>query len=169
MAVVASKEILTLIQNVSGRLRLQFPRDKRDIPDVDQFLELPGVLEVTYNMLTKSLLVQYNPQIITSDELMNGMERYCPWIEIRTGKAWGDVPFGHDMLSQIIFGSLAKGNSYVRKKLGGKADLTSIVPTAMVGWSIWELIRRPTRPGWFDILRAVEIYVASIASHQHHV
>ncbi|HBF13974.1 MAG TPA: hypothetical protein DDW49_11410 [Deltaproteobacteria bacterium] len=168
MSAIAEKEILTLIQNVSGRLRLQFPRDKRDIPDVDQFLELPGVQEVTYNMLTKSLLVLYNIQITTADELMNYMERYCPWLEIRTGKAWGEVPFGHDLLSQIIFGTLAKSNRYVRKQLGGKADLTSIVPTAMIGWSLWELVRRPTRPGWFDILRAVEIYVVSIANHQQH-
>ena len=99
---------------------------------------------------------------------MDYVQRFCPWIEIRTGKAWGEIPFGQDALSRALFGALAKSNRYVRQRLRGAADLTSIVPVAMVGWSAWELARRPTRPGWFDILRAVEIYVASIASHQQH-
>lgn len=168
MGLPVPKELLTIVQNVSGRLRFQFPREKRDTPDLDQFLEISGVQEVTYSILTKSLLILYNPQVMTSNEIMNRIDEVCPWIEIRTGKAWGEIPFGQDVLSRSFYGVLEKSNRFVRQKLRGGADLTSIVPVAMLGWSAWELVKRPTRPGWFDILRAVEIYVTSIANHQQH-
>lgn len=162
------KEILTLIQSSPGRARFQYDRDRPDVPDIDQFLEIPGVNEVTYSVITKSVLIIYDQQVVTLDDLAHYIEDYMPPLEVRRGKAWGEVPFGHDMLSQLIYGGLAKANRHMRKKLNGVADLTSIVPSMMVVWSMAELALRPTRPGWFDILRAVEIYVTSIASHQHH-
>ena len=152
---MTEKEPLRVISIIPGRLRLRFKPDKKDEPDLDKFLAIRGVEEVTFNKITKSLLVIYNAKIISKDELFKEIEKVLPEIKLCFNSE--DLEqIENNALSHMIYSSVGKINKRTNKALKGYADFTSIIPTAFLLWGIEELIRNPVMPRWYDILRAVE-------------
>lgn len=151
---MAEREPLWVISIISGRLRLRFKPDKEEEPDLDKFLAIRGVEEVTFNKITKSLLVIYNAKIIAKDELFKEIEKAFPNIKLCFDSEEQEVE--GNALSHMIYSSVGKINKRTNKTLKGYADLTSIIPTAFLLWGIEELIRNPVMPRWYDILRAAE-------------
>jgi len=152
---MTEKEPLWVINTIPGRVRLRFRTDKSDEPDLDRFLTIRGVEEVTFNKITKSLLVIYNAKIISKDELFEEIEKALPKIKLLFNSEDSEQ-IENNALSHLIYSSAGKINKRTNKALKGYADLTSIIPTAFLLWGIEELIRNPVMPRWYDILRAAE-------------
>lgn len=152
---MAEKEPLRVINAIPGRVRLCFRTDKSDEPDLDRFLTIRGVEEVTFNKITKSLLVIYNAKIISKDELFKEIEKAFPKI-ILCFNSEDLEQIENNALSHLIYSSVGKINKRTNNGLKGYADLTSIIPAAFLLWGIEELIRNPVMPRWYDILRAAE-------------
>ena len=151
---MTEKELLRVISTIPGRMRLRFRADKSDEPDLDKFLTIRGIEEVTFNEITKSLLVIYNAKIISRDELFKEIEKTFPKIKLCFDSEKQE-PEGN-ALSHLVYSSVGKINKRTNKALKGYADLTSIIPVAFLLWGIEELIRNPVMPRWYDILRAAE-------------
>jgi len=152
---MAEKEPLRVINAIPGRVRLRFRADKEEQPDLDKFLTIRGVEEVTFNKITKSLLVIYNAKIISKDELFKEIEKAFPKIKLCFNSE-DPEQIENNTLSHLIYSSVGKINRRTNKALKGYADLTSIIPTAVLLWGIEELIRNPVMPRWYDILRSAE-------------
>ncbi len=151
---MAEKEPLWIVSTIVGRIRLRFRADKEEQPDLDKFLAIQGVEEITFNKITKSLLIIYNKEIITKDRLFKEIEKAFPNIKLCFDSEEQEVE--GNALSHMIYSSVGKINKRTNKALKGYADLTSIIPTAFLLWGIEELIRNPVMPRWYDILRSAE-------------
>ena len=162
---MAEKEHLRVIQTIPGRVRLRFRADKSDEPDLDRFLTIRGIEEITFNKITKSLLVIYSAKIISRDELFKEIEKAFPKIKLLFNQE-DPEQIENNALSRLIYSSTGKINKRTNKTLKGYGDLTSIIPAAFLIWGIEELIRNPLMPRWYDILRSAESMFFSF-SHQY--
>ncbi|MBE3036610.1 MAG: hypothetical protein IMZ52_01255 [Actinobacteria bacterium] len=151
---MTEKEPLWVISTIPGRMRLRFRADKSDEPDLAKFLTIRGIEEVTFTEITKSLLIIYNAKIISKDELFKEIEKTFPKIKLCFDSEEQGIE--GNALSQLIYSYVGKINKCTNKSLKGYADLTSIIPTALLLWGIEELIRNPVMPRWYDIMRAAE-------------
>lgn len=151
---MAEKEPLWIVSTIAGRIRLRFRAGKEEQPDLDRFLAIRGVEEITFNKITKSLLIICNKEIIPKDRLFKEIEKAFPNIKLCFDSEEQETE--GNALSHLIYSSVGKINKRTNKALKGYADLTSIIPTAFLLWGIEELIRNPVMPRWYDILRSAE-------------
>jgi len=148
---------LRLLHSLPGRVRFRFESDRQTIPDLDVILEIPGVEEVTFNKITNSLLVTYDTVLLSEKAILSRIRKRLPGIRFSLKTPGGEGPRANgNLLSQLIYHGGSKTNAAVNSALGGRADLTSIVPTGLIAWGLKELIRNPVMPKWYDILRAAE-------------
>ncbi len=137
-------------------MRLRFVHHDENVPDLDGLLEIPGVVEITYNVMTRSLLVIYDPHHLKCENLIKGIKKRYKNFEIVTTKMASKVDLDKNMLSQVFYETISNANDRVRKGTGGTIDLTSVVPVFFLLWGIEELVRNPVMPKWYDILRSSE-------------
>ena len=148
------KECLHIVRTVPGKVRLRFEKDRQQDPDLNQFLMIHGVTEVTFSRITKSLLLIYNTSMTTAEKLLEEIKKF-PEIELRV--SWEKGPTQKtNSLSHVIYTSTSEANRLTNNLFKKRADLTSIIPVALLIWSAEELIRNPVMPKWYDIFRAGE-------------
>lgn len=150
------KEPLEIVHAASGRARFQFKPEETGIPNLDDFLKIPGVKEVTFNKITKTLLIIYDEQKLNLEKLISEIQGRMPGFEIlKTGlqKDKSNVSsevIHDDLLSELIHNVVVGANQNINRKTKGRADLTSIIPSALFLLGTEELIRRPIMPRWYD-------------------
>ncbi|MDP8214351.1 MAG: hypothetical protein RAO92_06590 [Candidatus Euphemobacter frigidus] len=157
------EEPLWIVQDIPGRMRLKFRAEIRRIPDLDAILGIDGVEEVTFNKITKSLLIIYDKAVLDSKELMPRIKRIIPRVKLQPGETSGSDMEGN-LLSQFIYGTATGVNRRKNRATRGYADFTSIVRTLLIAWAIEELIRNPVMPKWYDIARAVQAMFAQFST-----
>lgn len=151
------KEPLEVVHAIPGRVRFRFRPEKADIPNLDDFLKIPGVKEITFNKITKSLLAIYDRQKLDLGKLISEIQERMPQFEIlETGLQKGEnkVSLGvtsDDLLSEMVYSTVAEANQNVVLKTKHRADLSSIVPSALFLLGAGEIIRRPVMPHWYDL------------------
>lgn len=152
---MATKEPLWVIHRMSGRIRLRFADTKQDVPDLDAILDIPGVEEVRYNKITKSLLVIYDAGALSEKALLSQFRKRLGNVRLILKAPKSEERSVHgNLLSLSIYDLIRKTNNRTNRVFGGAADLTSIIPVAMMAWGLEELIRNPMMPKWYDIWRA---------------
>jgi len=150
------KEPLEIVHALPGRVRFRFKPETVVIPDLDAFLKIPGVEEVTFNKITKSLLIIYDEQKLDLEKLISEIQGRMPGLGISKTplpKDENNVSSGvlsDDLLSKTIYNAVAKANRGVALKTRDLADLTSIIPSAFILLGVEEMIRRPVMPHWYD-------------------
>lgn len=151
------KEPLWAIHSVPGRARLRFSKQAAKIPNLDKLMDVKGIEEVTYNKITKSILIIYDENILSFEELLGRIKEKISRIEIlqeklqRIGKPGSEKDMG-SLLSQTVYKGAKKTDIAFRKATGNYADIASIIATFLVTYGIVDLFRRPEIPSWDDLV-----------------
>lgn len=147
------KESLEIVHVLPGRVRFQF-KPGETIPNLDDVLKIPGVKEVAFNKITRSLLIIYDEQKLDLEKLISEIQERMPGFRIsRSQKDENNVSsevMDDDLLSELIHNVVAGANRNVALQTKGLADLTSILPSALFLLGTEEMIRRPVMPRWYD-------------------
>jgi len=154
--VVQKKEPLWALSSIPGRVRLCFKEDRKRAPNLDRFLEIPGVKEVTYNKITKSLLIIYDKEAISLKKIFFQIEKRMP-ISIIQGKMKRlENPLGEgdkgSLLSQAVYEVAKKTDETFRKGTVDHADIGSLIASALVATGVIDFFRRPELPSWDDLI-----------------
>ena len=125
---MSKKEPLWVVKVIEGRIRLRFSSNKQNEPDLDRFLAIKGVEEVTFNNLTKSLLIIYRKKIIFDGYvMMDGRTIRKDSTNVDVSIKRGDVvrlaEYGH---YGVIYKDCDK-QSKVQESSNGKLDNSDLV------------------------------------------
>lgn len=152
---IEGKDSIWVAHRSPGRIRFHFDSAKQDVPNLNALFEISGVEEVSFNKLTKSLLLVYATTALSEKSLFSHIRKKLPNLRLSLKKSRSrDNALDGNLLSQWIYDSGTLINKKVNALLSGSADLTSIVPTLLIAWGLEELIKNPMMPKWYDILRA---------------
>ena len=108
-----------------------------------------GVIEVTDNARTGSLLVVYDPSRVGSDVLVDEVAR-ATGLALSTGQA---KPGDEDRLSYVAIDFFRDLNVLAQEMTHPRADLRILVPAALGGLCVWSLATEGARiPPWDTLL-----------------
>ena len=160
-ASLAASEI-QITHFIPGRVRFKLRQLKNDAGMagmVRQVLsKIPGVCSVEINPITSSVLIHYDPEVFQWDNpavraIAPGLfpddlspEMYEDWLRMHTN---GD---GQPDLKQQIESAAVSLNRRVHEATRGSADLTTVIPLALVAMGIGTVVvsRRLPMPKWYD-------------------
>ena len=83
---MVKKEILRILHTLPGRVRFAFKETKKDTPDLDKFLAISGVEEVTFSKITKSLLIVYDKKATSEKIVFSEIKTLFPYIALQKEK-----------------------------------------------------------------------------------
>jgi len=138
------KEAVTILHAVPGRIRLTLNETKE--PDLDTFLDIHGVEEVTFCRITKSLLIIYDEDAISEKALLSEIRKRLPdTILLKTRQTQQA-----SLLTKAVVDITRKMNTSVETKTKGCVDVMFLAPSVFVLLGIRELLRNPLKPKWYD-------------------
>jgi len=150
----APTEALELVHHHPGRLRVRADvlRDDAELAEaIARELEaLPGIVRVTSNARTGSVLVEYEPGLAEPEGIVERIARTAHLMSPFDPRAARPVA---RPASALIDG--ARGlNSIVEELTGSRADLRSIVPAALAGAAAYSFVygKGPRLPRWDNLL-----------------
>jgi len=150
----APTEVLELVHHHPGRLRVRAAVLREDAELAERVTraldETAGILVVTHNPRTGSVLVEYEPGLVEPDA-----------IALRIADAAQLISPFDPRAAKPVFrpaGALIEGtrelNAIAHELTGGRADLRSIVPAALAGAAAYSFAfgRGPRLPRWDNLL-----------------
>lgn len=150
------KEPLWALSSIPGRVRLRFKEDEKKVPNLDRFLEISGVREVTYNKITKSLLIIYDKEALSLKKLFSQIEGRMSISIMQEEMKSLENPLGEgdkgSLLSQAVYEAAKKTDETFRKGTVDYADIGSLIASALVVTGVIDLFRRPKLPSWDNLL-----------------
>lgn len=145
------RESLALVHHHPGRLRVRAEafHQAETVEAVRAALDAePGILSVTHNPRTGSLLVEYEPGLAGAEGIL-----------MRIAAAAGlDMPpddgrYRGRGAAQVTIGAARGLNDMAHEIMGGRADLRSLVPAGLAALSMVALVRNgATLPRWDSLL-----------------
>lgn len=137
--------------SVLGRLRLRFSEDYDKMPNIDKFLEIAGITDVTFDKITKSLVILYEENIITLKRLLEKIPQKFPTLKIVDGRKYYKNGYSN-LLSAFIIDKTKKANTKVHSASKGAVDLGSLAPAGLFLAGMGRLLSRPVLPNWYDLM-----------------
>jgi len=148
------KEVVQIVSSSPGRVRLKFLPGNAQVPDLDRFLLVPAVTEVSYRKLTGSLIILYDSTRCDLKELVLQIT------QLHSSLAIVSIPIdpaerelSKNLLSSLMYRSPESINRAAYQKTSGVMALTSILPVAFFSWALVTAIRSPSWPQWFELYR----------------
>jgi hypothetical protein len=148
----APRESIELVHHHPGRLRLRasvfLGADEVVVVVRARLDALPGITEVEHAPKTGSLLVLYEPGLVEPDEIVAAVAEAAdldgPAEKVRDPKK----------PALVAIGVGRELNSAVTQLTGGRADLKTLVPAAMMGLGAVSFIvgKGPRLPRWDNLL-----------------
>lgn len=137
-----------------GRLRLRFFPENATTPNLERLLQVPAITEVAYRKLTGSLVIQYDEELCSLEELLSYLRIYFPFLEVNGVPASSDEKeLPKNLTSSVMYRYADLTNQTVHRVTAGVADLTSFLPLAFFTWAALDLLMRPSLPRWFELYR----------------
>ena len=138
---------LRVVHSSPGRLRVRVPAAAPAEDLAAAVLQEPGVMESRWSTRTRSLLVLYRPDAASADTLADTVARLT-----RTRRETASN--GHAPVSGAPGATLTSGLRYTARLLDqrvqqatrGTLGLGSLVPAALIGWALFEVVRGRTGP-----------------------
>ena len=145
------KEVDTLrvVHSVPGRVRLRLGPETSE-PNVDDFLQIDGVEEVSLNRVTRSVLMVYDDKV-PLESVLSGIEEKMPPIEIVREELQARGATGEDLLGQAIVRTAVKLNGSVNAGTKGVASAASLFPLSLIAVGFVQIIMADEGvmpPGW---------------------
>jgi len=150
---MAKKTMLNVQHSIPGRVRLKFEPGYAGVPNLDKFLEIEGVDEVTFDRMTKSVLIQYEEGVPVCNIFEGVTTSFKNYKVIKSDSSDNcEENVYSNFLSKIIGDSAGSANRKVNRRTNGYADLGSLVPMALFMTGIGRLATRPVLPNWYDFI-----------------
>ncbi len=96
-----------VVSATPGRVRLKFPSEKMGVPDIDALLDIDKVERVTFNKITKSLLIIYDNKL-SLKKLLSEIENNIPEIKIVKEKPDNKIQIFPNINPKQIISSVVK-------------------------------------------------------------
>lgn len=147
-----AREAVELVHHHPGRLRLRasaFVGASDALARVQARLDaMPGIASVEHNPKTGSLLIHYEPGLVEPDAVVAAvaeaadLELPRPTVRDPNKPALVAIGVGREL------------NAAVVQITGGRADLTTLVPAAMIGAGVFSFFagRGPRLPRWDNLV-----------------
>lgn len=143
---------LRIVFSSPGRIRFHLSSDTKEIPNLDDILNIKGVKETAFNKMTKSLLIIYDKKILAVKQLLATIRQKIPKVKIISKERHKKVE-QLELASHRLYKTFRKINKDVGVKTKGRVDIFSSALILSLVWGMEELIRNPVMPKWYDILR----------------
>ncbi len=146
------REALELVHHHPGRLRLRasvFRAETDALVRVRARLDaLPGVAAVEHNARTGSLLIHYEPGMVEPDDVVEAVAKAAELDPPRERVRDPRQP------ALVAIGVTRELNAAVTLLTGGRADLKTLVPAAMVGLGAYSFVagKGPRLPRWDNLV-----------------
>jgi hypothetical protein len=124
---------LAIAHALPGRVRLRLPPHARTRQLTDVVSALHGVTACTWSGRTRSLLVHYLPDTTTASDIAERVAAHVG--AIAPAGTNGARP------GPVIPAMFAELNGRLARATGGRLDLASGIPLALVTWAALELLR----------------------------
>lgn len=150
-----NRELLEVVHAIPGRVRFNYKSSKTEISAIDDFYKIPGIKEITFNKITQSLLIIYDGEINTLEQLLSKIQEGNPDLEISKERLpinSSEILLSNNLLLDLIYKTAIGTNKKINVKTKGRADLTSLLPSGLLLLGLEELIRKPVMPRWYDMV-----------------
>ena len=148
---MAVSDVAHIKHRIDGRIRFKFSDNYNKELDLNRFLEIGGVLEVTFDKMTKSLVILYEENIINFRRLLDKISIKFPKLKIIDDNKYQENGYSN-LLSQLIVGNTTKVNKKVYSASKGAVDLGSLAPAGLFLAGIGRLLSKPVMPNWYDLV-----------------
>ena len=136
----------------SGHAVFKFKPDFEGEPDLEAFLDLVGIEEIAFNKANKSLLVVYNEKEIALEDLFESIGAMKDIHLLHSPPGKSSEFEGLPIMNQFLYESLGSLNSGLLASTKGNADITTIVPSALMLLGFTELAKKPHMPPWHALM-----------------
>jgi len=144
---------LAVVHDIPGRLRLRLPRGTTTAELAAVVGRQPGVLDCRWAARTRSLLIQYQPGVTSPSALVEAVATHSGAPAAPPPEPAAADPLPRPPLARAIAGGLAELDRGVARATGGAVDLRLLVPLALAGWALRELLRGQVGPlAWSSAL-----------------
>jgi hypothetical protein len=146
------RESIELVHHHPGRLRLRasvFQGETDALARVRARLDaLPGIVEVEHNARTGSVLIHYEPGLVEPDDIVAAVAEAADLDPPRERVRDPNKP------ALVAIGVTRELNAAVGMLTGGRADLKTLVPAAMVGVGVYSFFagKGPRLPRWDNLV-----------------
>jgi hypothetical protein len=136
---------LAIAHTLPGRVRLRVPPHARTRQLTDVVSALDGVTACTWSGRTRSLLVHYVPDTTTASEIAERVAAHVGALAPAEANGARPGPVVPEMFAEL--------NGRLSRATGGRLDLASGIPLALVTWAVLEVLRgRGGRLAWSTAL-----------------
>jgi hypothetical protein len=136
---------LQLVHDIPGRLRLRIPRGVRTVGLREAVEAVPGVIASAWSPRTRSLLVQYQAEATTPEDIAAHVARHAGIDEVVAVDPAGYTN-GRPAVSAAIVEAVGTVDQGVRRASRGLVGLGLLLPVALTVWAIAEVLRGRTAP-----------------------
>jgi Heavy metal associated domain 2 len=143
---------LGIVHNIPGRLRLRLPPGAGAAGLTDVLDRLPGAQSTVWSPRTRSLLVHYDPAVLSAADIAGAVAEYTDLLlhdELPGVAASGGRPPVATALSDALGGI----NARVTRRTKGRLDLPLLLSVGLLFWAARQLLRGPvTALSWTSAL-----------------
>ncbi len=148
---------LALVHQMAGRVRLRLPIGVPAAGIPERIAELDGVTACTWSPRTRSVLVLYDPAVVTAEAIANAVARHAGIADVGghaiTSRAIRPETAGQPKVSDAIAEAVGEVNQRIARFTNGTVDLAGLMPVGLTAWAIAELVRGRTAPlAWSSAL-----------------
>ncbi len=137
-----------------GRVRLRFAPEHEPELNLQSFLEIPAVREISFRKFTGSLLVVYDAKRIDLTELICSIANLCPdWSFDTPSEREFDKEFPRDLTLGRLFHYVDQFDREIHRRTSWNLDLITMFMLCYMVWGSWEFLRNPVHPRWYDIIK----------------
>jgi hypothetical protein len=147
---------LLVVHDIPGRLRLRLSPGVAAEGLADAVLQEPGVIGTTWSPRTRSLLVRYRPEATRPAAVADAVARLAG---VEVGATVMGPPrdgVGGEPGAALAAGLAEAGrvlDDRVQRATRGTVGLAGLLPLALAGWAVAELVRGRTGPlAWSSAL-----------------
>ena len=148
----ADARAIRIAHDIPGRLRLRLPSVASTEGLEDAIEGLNGVQSSVLSPRTRSLLIRYDPAIVTSADIVRAVVEHAD-VEPPAPRRNGSDDEGRTSVAAAVNGVFSGLNERVARRTRGKIDLPMLISVGLVMWAGRQLLRGPiTSLSWTSAL-----------------
>ena len=144
---------LEIVASSPGRLRVKFPSEVTEVPEVEKILGLASEInEVSFSPLTNSLVVSYDENH-SLEKLLKVFQSEFPHISFTICERKGLWRGPQTNVSSNVVQNVVRGaNNKVNGNSRGFIDMTFLGPATLSMIGVARLVAMPVIPNWYDFI-----------------
>jgi len=145
-------DALRVVHQIRGRLRLRVPKRARQMV-TDALRSEPGIGSATWSPRTGRLLILYDPELTTGNDIVDGLRDLPGLAEAGSRREEAPRPEREPTVASAVTGTVSELDQRVRQSSRGTLGLGTLIPTTLALWAVTEMVRGRVGPlGWSSAL-----------------